>query len=297
MADERAFLLVDANVLLDYQTSDLTILTLVARHIALVHVVSTVLSEVGGLDATDCERLGIRVVEPGLGQAAAAAIGQGPLSFADRLCLAICEAVGWACVTNDKALRTACASADVEVLWGHRADARPRAGRAPPGGGRHESGGADSPTEPVHREADPCGVPTEAGGAGLMVCRPPQGKPPRRTLDQQTGPDRCPHRQRVRTRWIRSLDGFLAEGTACLTESAPTGCSSAAGPRTTSIGSSDLSKLTANAFLAQRVSSINSIAAFCEATGADVREVARAIGTDSRIGPKFLQAGPGFGGR
>ena len=64
----------------------------------------------------------------------------------------------------------------------------------------------------------------------------------------------------------------------------------------TNLWSSELSKLTANAFLAQRISSINSIAAFCEATGADVREVARAIGTDSRIGPKFLQAGPGFGG-
>ena len=64
----------------------------------------------------------------------------------------------------------------------------------------------------------------------------------------------------------------------------------------TNLWSSELSKLTANAFLAQRISSINSIAALCEATGADVREVARAIGTDSRIGSKFLQAGPGFGG-
>ena len=64
----------------------------------------------------------------------------------------------------------------------------------------------------------------------------------------------------------------------------------------TNLWSSELSKLTANAFLAQRISSINSIAAFCEATGADVREVAKAIGTDSRIGSKFLQAGPGFGG-
>ncbi|MFN5194547.1 MAG: nucleotide sugar dehydrogenase [Cyanobacteriota bacterium] len=64
----------------------------------------------------------------------------------------------------------------------------------------------------------------------------------------------------------------------------------------TNLWSSELSKLTANAFLAQRISSINSIAAFCEATGADVREVSRAIGTDSRIGPKFLKAGPGFGG-
>ena len=64
----------------------------------------------------------------------------------------------------------------------------------------------------------------------------------------------------------------------------------------TNLWSSELSKLTANAFLAQRISSINSIAAFCEATGADVQEVARAIGSDSRIGSKFLQAGPGFGG-
>ncbi|KJE89479.1 UDP-glucose dehydrogenase [Capsaspora owczarzaki ATCC 30864] len=60
--------------------------------------------------------------------------------------------------------------------------------------------------------------------------------------------------------------------------------------------SSELSKLTANAFLAQRVSSINAISAVCEATGADVEEVARAIGTDTRIGSKFLKASIGFGG-
>ncbi len=65
---------------------------------------------------------------------------------------------------------------------------------------------------------------------------------------------------------------------------------------TTNLWSSELSKLTANAFLAQRVSSINAMSALCEATGADVDEVARAIGTDSRIGPKFLKASVGFGG-
>ena len=64
----------------------------------------------------------------------------------------------------------------------------------------------------------------------------------------------------------------------------------------TNLWSSELSKLTANCFLAERISSINSIAAVCEATGADVQEVARAIGADSRIGAKFLRAGPGFGG-
>lgn len=65
---------------------------------------------------------------------------------------------------------------------------------------------------------------------------------------------------------------------------------------TTNLWSSELSKLTANAFLAQRISSINSISALCEATGANVNEVARAIGTDSRIGPKFLRSSVGFGG-
>ena len=65
---------------------------------------------------------------------------------------------------------------------------------------------------------------------------------------------------------------------------------------TTNVWSSELSKLTANAFLAQRVSSINALSELCEVTEADVNEVARAIGTDSRIGPKFLKASVGFGG-
>ncbi len=64
----------------------------------------------------------------------------------------------------------------------------------------------------------------------------------------------------------------------------------------TNLWSSELSKLTANAFLAQRISSINAISALCEATQADVDEVAQAIGKDSRIGPKFLKASVGFGG-
>lgn len=65
---------------------------------------------------------------------------------------------------------------------------------------------------------------------------------------------------------------------------------------TTNVWSSELSKLVANAFLAQRVSSINAITELCEVTGADVSEVGKAIGMDSRIGPKFLQASVGFGG-
>lgn len=65
---------------------------------------------------------------------------------------------------------------------------------------------------------------------------------------------------------------------------------------TTNLWSSELSKLTANAFLAQRVSSINAISELCEKTGANVDEVAKAIGMDSRIGSKFLKASVGFGG-
>ena len=64
----------------------------------------------------------------------------------------------------------------------------------------------------------------------------------------------------------------------------------------TNIWSSELAKLTANAFLAQRISSINAISALCEETGADVKEVSRAIGSDNRIGASFLESGPGFGG-
>ena len=65
---------------------------------------------------------------------------------------------------------------------------------------------------------------------------------------------------------------------------------------TTNVWSSELSKLAANAFLAQRVSSINAVSAICDQTGADIIEVARAIGADRRIGAQFLRAGVGFGG-
>ncbi len=64
----------------------------------------------------------------------------------------------------------------------------------------------------------------------------------------------------------------------------------------TNVWSSELSKLTANAFLAQRISSINTISAICEKTGASIKEVSQALGMDKRIGKYFLNHGPGFGG-
>jgi UDPglucose 6-dehydrogenase len=65
---------------------------------------------------------------------------------------------------------------------------------------------------------------------------------------------------------------------------------------TTNLWSAELSKLAANALLAQRISSINALSAICESTGADIEEVSKACGLDSRIGPKFLKASVGFGG-
>ena len=65
---------------------------------------------------------------------------------------------------------------------------------------------------------------------------------------------------------------------------------------TTNLWSSELSKLTSNAFLAQRISSVNSISALCEETGADISQVCQAVGMDTRIGDKFLKPSPGFGG-
>jgi len=120
--------------------------------------------------------------------------------------------------------------------------------------------------------------------------------------------------------WILSNPEFLAEGTAMKDLSAPDrvligGDTNAEGqaaagvladiyanwvPRnkilTTNLWSSELSKLVANAMLAQRVSSMNAVALLCQKTGADVSEVSRAIGADQRIGSKFLGASVGFGG-
>jgi UDPglucose 6-dehydrogenase len=119
---------------------------------------------------------------------------------------------------------------------------------------------------------------------------------------------------------VLSNPEFLAEGTAIADLESPDrvligGANTASGqaaihelveiyarwvPRdriiTSNVWSSELSKLAANAFLAQRVSSINAISAICERTGADILEVARAVGTDRRIGPHFLRASVGFGG-
>jgi rRNA-processing protein FCF1 len=108
----------DANVLIDYRDSDLSIFGLVNRHVGEVHILTTILNEVDGLDQTDCEQLGLKVIEPELAQLVRAAAGRGQLSFRDRLCLIVSHDKGFVCVTNDKALRKACEEENVTVLWG-----------------------------------------------------------------------------------------------------------------------------------------------------------------------------------
>ena len=111
-------LLFDANVLIDYVKSELSILGIVSRHLGEVYVLSTVLDEVDGLDADGCARLGIRVFEPELADVIAAARKRGALSTQDHLCLILARRQGWTCVTNDGALRRACLLEQVPVLWG-----------------------------------------------------------------------------------------------------------------------------------------------------------------------------------
>lgn len=112
------FLIVDACVLIDFAKVDAAILTLVSRHVGEVHVATPVFEEVNEIDATMASSLGIKIYEPSLEIAAEAAMTRGRLSFQDRLCLAIAAAEGWTCVSNDRQLRAACASANVSVLWG-----------------------------------------------------------------------------------------------------------------------------------------------------------------------------------
>lgn len=111
-------LILDANVLIDFAGSELGILTLAARHLGPVCVTRPLLREVEQLDQTTCEKIGIIVIETTLDQLLEAASGRGPLSFEDRLCLAVARDEGAFCVTNDRRLRSECARCGVEVRWG-----------------------------------------------------------------------------------------------------------------------------------------------------------------------------------
>ncbi len=118
MAKKPKGLLMDANVLIDYQKSDFSVLGLVDKHVGEVHILTTILDEVDGLDVVDCERLDLRVIEPELNQLTLAATKRGQLSFRDYLCLLVASDSGFVCVTNDKPLRKACTEEGIGILWG-----------------------------------------------------------------------------------------------------------------------------------------------------------------------------------
>ena len=118
MAKKPKVLLMDANVLIDYQKSDFSVLGLVHKHVGEVHVLTTIIEEVDGLDVVDCERLGLKAVEPELSQLTRAAAKRGQLSFRDHLCLIVASDASFVCVTNDKPLRKACTEKGVSILWG-----------------------------------------------------------------------------------------------------------------------------------------------------------------------------------
>lgn len=118
MDDPRAPLVVDANVLIDYANTDVSILTLVAGHLAKVHVPMPVLEKVDQLDATECARVGLVVVLPAIEQILEAGACRGGLAFDDRVCLILARDHRWTCMTNDRALRRACREAGIPAVWG-----------------------------------------------------------------------------------------------------------------------------------------------------------------------------------
>jgi rRNA-processing protein FCF1 len=111
-------LILDACILIDFCEADASVLTVFSRHLGAIHVAATVLDEVEQLDESQAAALGLNVVDPSLDQLTASSVKRGRLSAADHLCLVLARDNGWTCVSNDKALRTACTAEGVPVLWG-----------------------------------------------------------------------------------------------------------------------------------------------------------------------------------
>jgi predicted nucleic acid-binding protein len=112
------FLILDANVLIDYCAADRWVLTLISQHVGRINVPAALLDEVDDLDASECDRLGIQVVELPLELLATAGKRRPGLSYYDHLCLLAAKQGAWTCVTNDGRLRRECAVESVPVLWG-----------------------------------------------------------------------------------------------------------------------------------------------------------------------------------
>jgi predicted nucleic acid-binding protein len=111
-------LILDACVLIDLVEVDETVLSALVRHLGPVYIAAQVLAEVDNLDEARAIELGVQVVEPSLELLARASAGRARLSFQDHICLLLAAERGWACVTNDRALRRVCESEGVAVYWG-----------------------------------------------------------------------------------------------------------------------------------------------------------------------------------
>lgn len=113
-------LVADANVLIDYAKTDPSILSLYVRHFGPIYVPSVIVDEVDQLDFSDCETLGLTVVDEPLDILLGATEQRGPLSFEDRVCLLLARTNQWTCVTNEKPLHRACKQEKVASIWGLR---------------------------------------------------------------------------------------------------------------------------------------------------------------------------------
>ena len=118
MPDRPAVLLSDANVLIDYRDSDLSILALVVQHLAPVHVVREVVDEVDDLSLARCRELGLTVFEVEPEVLLQLATLSRRLSRNDRLSLQVCRENDWICLTNDRLLRRICGEYSVRAKWG-----------------------------------------------------------------------------------------------------------------------------------------------------------------------------------
>lgn len=115
---KRHFLILDANILIDFYKCDRTIIKLICTYVGQIYLATPVLSEINEIDEGACVELGIILVEPELEQVMLAAEKKGALSFQDNLCLILAKEYGWACVTNDKPLRQKCEIEGIPLIWG-----------------------------------------------------------------------------------------------------------------------------------------------------------------------------------
>ena len=112
------FFIVDADVLIDYVSADLGMLAAVSRVVGQIHVAAAIVEEVDGLDREKCAAHGLIVVEGTLELLQRASKERGRLSFEDHVCLQLAIEHSWICISNDRALRTACGDEGVQLRWG-----------------------------------------------------------------------------------------------------------------------------------------------------------------------------------